>query len=79
MTPVPDISKERSDSIFIVEQAKFLTLNTKSVPTFETPSEWGSQLDVLWLYSVTTTNGCQFLGLAEALQMNYHDAHLDAA
>jgi hypothetical protein len=42
--PVPDVSKERSASIFMVEQAKFLTLNVKTEPTFETPSESGSRL-----------------------------------
>jgi len=79
MTPVPDVSKEHSAPIFMAEQAKFLTLTMKTVPTFETPSESGSQLDVLWFYSVTATNDSQCIGLAEALQMNCHDAHLDAA
>jgi hypothetical protein len=43
------------------------------------PSESGSQLDVLWFYSVSTANVGQCVGLAESLQMNCHDAHLDAA
>jgi hypothetical protein len=43
------------------------------------PSDSGSQLDVLWFYSVSTANVGQCLGLAEALQMISHDAHLDAA
>jgi hypothetical protein len=37
VTPVTDVSKERSASIFMVEQATTLTLNIKAVPTFATP------------------------------------------
>jgi hypothetical protein len=37
VTPVTDVSKERSAFIFMVKQAKTLTLNMKAVPTFATP------------------------------------------